>query len=64
MEGLSIRILLRRAFLFHECYFDVAMCFRPSQQVFQSCRDERFLDATPFHGGDESVLCMGTARRR
>ena len=26
--------------MFHECYFDLAMGFRPSQQVFQSCRDE------------------------
>ena len=26
--------------MFQECYFDLAMGFCPSQQVFQSCRDE------------------------
>ena len=40
MEGLSIRILLRKRQSCFMSYFDLAMCFRPSQQVLQSCRDE------------------------
>ena len=40
--------------MFHECYFYVAMGFRPSQQVFQSCRDET-TDSLMLHSSMEEI---------